>query len=322
MGDRLYLERFVWFCNEAKKGAYPNATGLAGKFECSVKTAQRSINYFRERLMAPLEYDRSKRGYYLDDPSFELPLMWLSDAELLALLISKKLLTDASAGRLDEDLGRVTEKLGRLITESIPAAIPPERIFSFHWTEFSPAAPEIFNPVTGALINSKLLTFEYYSPANHERTRRTVEPHHLMNYMGNWHLLAWCRLRKAWRDFHLSRMKNCEVESGGFSPRPESEWKSNLVDSFGIFQGENVYHVVLRFSPLRARWVREQRWHPDQVLKELPDDSITLTVPVAHKIEIMMEILKHGSEVEVLEPGWLREEIRREIEKMKEIYEK
>lgn len=57
MGDQLFLERFVWFDNEIRRQRYPNAFNLAGQFEISPKTAQRSIDYFRGRLIAPLAYD-------------------------------------------------------------------------------------------------------------------------------------------------------------------------------------------------------------------------------------------------------------------------
>jgi hypothetical protein len=59
MGDQLYLERFVWFDHEARKERFPNANTLGAYFEIASKTAQRSIDHFRDRLQAPLEYDKS-----------------------------------------------------------------------------------------------------------------------------------------------------------------------------------------------------------------------------------------------------------------------
>ena len=47
MGEQLFLERFFWFDTEAKKNTFPNASNLARQFECSIKTAQRSIEFFR-----------------------------------------------------------------------------------------------------------------------------------------------------------------------------------------------------------------------------------------------------------------------------------
>jgi len=100
MGEQLFLERFVWFDNETRHGHFPNAFKLAAKFEISTKTAQRSIDYFRDRLVAPLEYVLSRKGYHYTDSSYQLPVTRISEAELLALLISRKLITEASAGSL------------------------------------------------------------------------------------------------------------------------------------------------------------------------------------------------------------------------------
>jgi hypothetical protein len=50
MGERLYFERFLWFDAEIRRGRFPNATHLAEQFECSVKTAQRTIEFFRDRM--------------------------------------------------------------------------------------------------------------------------------------------------------------------------------------------------------------------------------------------------------------------------------
>ena len=52
-------ERFVWFDERARLKAYPNATTLAEEFEVSVKTAQRDIEFMRDRLNCPLCYDKT-----------------------------------------------------------------------------------------------------------------------------------------------------------------------------------------------------------------------------------------------------------------------
>ena len=126
MGEQLFLERFVWFDNETRLGRHPNAFKLAARFEISTKTAQRSIDYFRDRLQAPLEYLITRKGYHYTDSSYQLPVTRISEAELLALLISRKLITEASAGSLAE----------------------PENAFSFRWKGISPTDPLTFKLVT------------------------------------------------------------------------------------------------------------------------------------------------------------------------------
>jgi predicted DNA-binding transcriptional regulator YafY len=144
---------------------------------------------------------------------------------------------------------------------------------------------------------------------------RTVEPHHMVNYMGNWHLIAYCHLRGAWRDFMLGRMTLTQVAGVAFEFRPSEEWRPYLENSFGIFQNREIFNVVLRFTPERSRWVKGELWHEGQGEVIEADGSLVLTVPVSHEAEILMEILKHGSQVEVCEPGWLRENVVSEMER-------
>jgi predicted DNA-binding transcriptional regulator YafY len=320
MGEQLFLERFFWFDNETKKNIFPNASSLARQFECSIKTAQRSIEFFRCRLHAPLEYDPVRRGYHYADDAFQLPVMRLSEAELLSLLISKKLLSDSAAGALGDELGLIAGKLGAMLSENVPHHTDPDRAFSFRVSEVTPADPSLFGCVSNALLMSRLLTFNYYSPAGNRSTSRMVEPHHLVNYMGAWHLIAFCRMRNDWRDFLLSRISDCLVSDEQFPPRSEAEWKPFLTNTFGIFQNRESFPVVLLFSPVRSRWIRGQVWHPDQKTEELSDGALKLTIPVSHEAEILMEILRHGSQVEVLEPKWLRGRVKKEIKKMTKKY--
>jgi len=70
VGNQLFLERFIWFDQEARNGRWPNASIIARQFEVSTKTARRSIDHFRDRLQAPLEYDKTHKGYYYTDASF------------------------------------------------------------------------------------------------------------------------------------------------------------------------------------------------------------------------------------------------------------
>jgi len=309
VGEQLFLERFIWFDNETRLARYPNAFKLAARFEISTKTAQRSIDYFRDRLQAPLAYLLARKGYVYTDASYALPVTRLSEAELLALLISRKLITDASAGSLADELEGISRRLGSLLAANLPGRAKPEDAFSFRWKGISPTDPLVFQLVTSALLQGKLLTFCYYSPTASACTMRTVEPHHMVNYMGNWHLIAHCRLRGDWRDFVLGRITICSVEEQSFEFRPRDQWHPYLQDTFGIFQNRESFKVVLKFSPERARWVSGEVWLEGQTEQVLEDGSLVRRLSASHGTEIMMEILRHGSQVEVLEPGWLREQV-------------
>ena len=79
--------------------------------------------------------------------------------------------------------------------------------------------------------------------------------------------------------------------------------------SYGIFGGTPKARAVLRFTPERARWVRGERWHRAQQGELLPDGGYRLTVPYADERELLMDILRHGSQVVVEAPASLRKRV-------------
>uniref|UniRef100_UPI0040482CFC hypothetical protein n=1 Tax=Orrella sp. TaxID=1921583 RepID=UPI0040482CFC len=58
----------------------------------------------------------------------------------------------------------------------------------------------------------------------------------------------------------------------------------------------------LKFKPFRARWVASERWHPEQVSQYLPCGSYQLDVPYSEDCELIQDILKQGSDVDLLAP--------------------
>jgi predicted DNA-binding transcriptional regulator YafY len=108
-------------------------------------------------------------------------------------------------------------------------------------------------------------------------------------------------------------MTICKVEAEEFTIRPKEEWQPFLNDTFGIFQNKQSFNVKLKFSPERSRWIRGEIWHEGQTEELQEDGSLVLTIPASHEQEIMMEVLKHGSHVEVLEPEWFRLKVNSEI---------
>ena len=104
MGEHLAIERYYWFDNQIRSGHYPNASKLAEHFEISTKTAQRSIEFLRDRFMAPLEYDPGRKGYRYADQSFALPDIQVSQGELISVLLARNLLSESAGGLISESI--------------------------------------------------------------------------------------------------------------------------------------------------------------------------------------------------------------------------
>jgi predicted DNA-binding transcriptional regulator YafY len=320
MGARNVYERILWFDRQIRRGRYPNATKLAREFEISTKTAQRDIEFMRDRLFFPLKYAPDRKGYYYTDETFMFPLSFLSSSELTTLLIAKRLLEEMAEGAFKEEMNRFFSKLFNIVDKTV--SIPIEDLFSVEIPEHTITPEKIFKQVVHACIKRLRLRFTYYSPSKDEVTNRTVDPYHLLNYCGTWHLIAYCHLREKIRDFVLARMKDVTVLDEEFVLDPLFDLKEYLGSAFGIFKGTTTEWVVLKFSPRRARWVKHQLWHSEQQVKENSDGSVIISFPVADLREVKMEVLKYGAEVEVIEPLRLKEEILKEAKAIVDIYKR
>ena len=319
---KLSYERFLWFHQQVKDKSYPNATSLSRHFEISRKTAQRDIEFFTDRLNAPLQYCPSQRGYLYTDDTFEIPALWLKKEEIIALLFAKRLAASIPDKEIKQTLDVFLNKLAPMISHADSFDnIKMDAKISLQNVEYFDVDDLFFKDILEALFKEKALNIQYYSPYQNKESRRVIMPWHMLNYMGNWYLMAWCDEKKAIRTFALSRIKALAAADKNIRlPKNLPDAKTYFKKHFGIFSGKNSHHIVLRFTQETSRWVKDQIWHKSQTMQWDEKHRLILSLSVTDFREIRREILKFGSQVEVLKPRDLREDIKDEIKKMKKVY--
>lgn len=322
MGDSINFERFIWFHGRVKTNIYPNARHLSDKFEISPRTAQRAIEFMRERIQAPLEYDFHNKGYYYSDTSYKLPSLWFNEDNIVALSLAVRLASSIPDLDTKQRLCSLLEEIfnrqsfdGKLNFGDIAEKISVKNI------EYSKVNEKYFTEVVNTLFRRTPLHISYYSPHSNRETRRTVLPLHLIQYMGSWHMIAFCTLRNDMRDFALSRIRgirpsNEKIRLPGSLPPIKAYTRKH----FGIIQGGKTRNVCLQFSPSIASWIREQIWHPEQKMTLKKDGSILLRFPTADFKELIKRVLSHGADVKVISPKSLQQLVSAEIQRMNSIY--
>jgi len=171
-----------------------------------------------------------------------------------------------------------------------------------------------FAAIGSALLRRKRLLVSYYAKSNDAVSERELSPQRLVHYRENWYLDAWCHLRKGLRSFALDGVQHAEILDTAAREVPEKSLDAMLGAGYGIFSGRKLSWAKLRFSPERARWVALEQWHPKQRGKLQKDGRYLLEVPYADDRELVMDILRHVPEVEVLAPTELRAKV---VEKLR-----
>src|SRR5262249_36150642 len=126
--------------------------------------------------------------------------------------------------------------------------------------------------------------------------------------------------RQALRSFSIDRIRAPVQLSDATDNRPDAELNEHFASAYGIFAGKANKMAILRFSRERARWVADERWHPQQSGQFLTDGRYELKIPYRDSRELVMDVLRHGAEVEVVSPETLRIEVFKSISNALEKY--
>jgi predicted DNA-binding transcriptional regulator YafY len=165
--------------------------------------------------------------------------------------------------------------------------------------------PASLDTVVRATLARRRLSIVYQSRARATENEREISPGRLIYYRTNWYLDAWCHSAGASRRFAVDAILSVRMLEAPAQEIPVDPEQTG----YGIFSGAPVNEAVLRFNAASAAWVISSVWHPDQKLETLADGGAILKVPYSHEKELLMDILRHGADVEVLGPETLRRTI-------------
>ncbi|WP_371748150.1 helix-turn-helix transcriptional regulator [Cupriavidus sp. AcVe19-6a] len=280
--------------------------------EASIK---RDFTFLKDRFGCPLEYDRGVKGYVINDDlleggRFELPGVWFNASEILALLSMLRLLEGIQPGLLDEDVAPLKNRLRAMLAQGTPSVRALEKKVKL--IHFAPRKVESghFKLIAGALLEGNRLKLTYWNRDKRERTEREISPQQLVHYRENWLLDAWCHHRNAIRTFALEAIEKVHVLPETAAMEVERDvLRAHFEAGYGIFAGPAKHRARIKFSPARAQWVATETWHPAQTSNYMADGSYVLEVPYSDDQELVMDLLRHSPEVEVLQPLELRQKL-------------
>lgn len=309
--SKTQMRRVLALHELIKAETFPNCSSFAAQWEVSTKTVQRDVDFLRDQLSAPVEYEALKRGYYYTDPFFMLPSISMSEGELAALVLGSKAMEAYRGTPLAGQLEGVFEKLSTFLPDSVslnPAELSGH--FSFSSPPALPINHHVWETVVEGLVSGRQLK------VRHKGKMHTIHPLHLANLQGEWYLfarfydyddvcqLAVGRLKEAHLLDKPGNRKKFDVES--FTKGVLYRFASN----------KKPFEVVLAFDKCVADSVIERQWHPDQKVTHLEDGRVELTFTAKGDIELKRWIMAWGQYCEVLSPCWVKEMIRDEVEAM------
>lgn len=291
------------------RGSVPFAD-LMDELGVSRATLKRDLEYLRERLDAPIVYDRFANGYSMRPDArdarqtrHELPGVWFSEREIHALLTMHQLIQGLDEGGvLARHLQPLLDKLHGMLGASDAEAGEMMKRVKIMSAARRPVVGRHFELIGSAITRRQRVQMQYYVRSRRQQTERVVSPQRLVHWRNTWYLDAWCHTSDALRRFALDAVRGATLLDQRAKDVSLKTIEATLDAGYGVFSGARLQWASLRFTPEAAQWVQHEQWHPQQKATLHDDGSLTLRVPYADATELAMDILRHGPHVRVLAP--------------------
>ena len=290
---------------------------LLGELEVSPATLKRDLEYLRSRMGAPIEYDALGNGYRFGTAftgtRHELPGLWFDEAELYSLLMAQQLLAGLDeGGMLSRHLQPLLDRIHHLLGsgEGEAAAARLMKRVKVVTALRRPVPGRFFERVSAALLSRQRLRLRYLTRARREVGEREVSPQRLVHYRNTWYLDAWCHRALGLRRFALDAIEQATVLDTKARELPMKQVQAAMDAGYGIYAGGTPQWAVLRFDVQAAQWAGREEWHPDQQGRWLDDGRFELRLPYVDDTELVMDVLRQGEQVQVLEPPALVAAVR------------
>jgi predicted DNA-binding transcriptional regulator YafY len=316
--DRLYM-----IDRQIASGKYPNTNDLADYLhdnwgKVSLSTISRDIEFLRDRLNAPIEYDHLKRGYYYTKETFRLPAGFSTAEDMLALGMAKSILAlyketplyEASVNLLESIVAPLASDGNR---EWLDNRIVVPKIAS------AKVETNIWEVVIAGLKRNYMITFDYIGTWDDDYQHRKIRPYQLLFDSGVWYLYGFSEERKAVRVFSLARMKNAVLTKDSFSLPKNFDYNELTGNSyFGVFAAHKKFQFEIACYEDAIIYATERQWADDQKITEI-EDGVAIKFSSTQYDKVLQWVLSCGCKAVPQKPKSLVDDWKWHIQEMKKL---
>ena len=318
------FDRVLELAAQLQRSRAPQSlASLMQHMNVSRATLNRLLGVLRDEVGFDVQYVKDQ-GYVLQRSprdTIATQLLKLDSADVANLLVAEALLDQLTQGLLRDETAGLRKALEKLNARRLGDPDMRRRL-QLRLNHLRPSSQKGFNVLLNALLTQRRVSFDYHSRNEDRSGRRHCSPQRLTFYRNNWYLSAWCHERDALRLFSVDRISEPRISLDDARQVDERSLTQQLDASYGIYPGPATAMAILQFTAKSARWVAEEQWHPNARCETLPDGGVTLHVPYHHDTELIMEILRHGDQCEVLAPPSLRTAVADALHKAAHRYRK
>ncbi|SEM66676.1 Predicted DNA-binding transcriptional regulator YafY, contains an HTH and WYL domains [Syntrophus gentianae] len=265
-------------------------------------------------------WDRHNHRFVITRDAY-LPIETLSLSERLSLLMAVRQLSATGDYILSFEALNAARKLIADLPEPMRETAVP--LFEdLVLREGFGCRKEVLEKLSTAVSENRRVVLSYRKPSAKQSQREELDPYHLFFQDRSLYVEGYACRQKDIRMFRLNRIQDIAFTPIQFTPQEDYNFGQRYRNAFSVFAGKTTEKVVVRFAAHIRPYIEESLWHYSQVITEENDGVIRYEVQVAEPREVMWWAFRWGAGAEIMEPTWLRDEAKKEVERMKEVYGK
>jgi predicted DNA-binding transcriptional regulator YafY len=171
-----------------------------------------------------------------------------------------------------------------------------------------------FKIVLGAIQQQLPITFKHNSFYHLKKEEYTLKPYFLKQYQNRWYAIG--ETEKGYRTFGIDRIENITIGTKKFKAKTE-EAKDKFSHVIGLnYLDHKLEKIQLSFHISQKPYIVSLPLHHSQ--KEINTDSeetFGIELLIHPNFEFKQQVLKYGCLVKVLEPKWLKMDIKEDLKK-------
>ncbi|KEQ25896.1 helix-turn-helix transcriptional regulator [Paenibacillus tyrfis] len=299
----MKLERLISIIYKLLNHEVLSASMLAEEFQVSQRTIYRDIDVICAAGFPVVSYQGTNGGYGMMD-GYKMDKSLLGSYDVNSLIT---VLRSLSTVFEDERAQGTIERLQTIGPEHHVTSLSVD-------LETRRTEPDALRHLRTAITRRNIVRFDYINGKN-ERTTRDMEPLRLHFKYRNWYIYGFCRTRRDYREFRLSRLMNLFVTQQTFQPHHEVQKEAALSNQ------DQLEDVVIRVGTEALAEAMDQFHQVDKQFHA--DGSMTMRIPVYQPLEarwLWTILLGFGSGAEVLEPPALRGILKEQLQNALKLY--
>ena len=285
-------------------------------------TIEKDLFAMRMDHDAPIKYSKIEKGYYYQDDNYSIDNIPLSESDIEAIKFATKTLMQFKDVSMFKQFGFAIDKIfDRVHISNNPNEKTVEEYVQFE-TVPETIGTEFLPDILKAIKEKEVITFSYTSFATEKTKNREVLPLLLKEYRNRWYLISYNISKERIITFGLDRMKDLKLTGNYYAKAITFNPDLYFKHSIGITSYDTEPETItFKIDKLGSKYLESQPLHHSQTLVKVGKNRNTFQIKVLISEELKRLILSYGSQIEILEPKTLRNQIINEVINLNERYD-